>query len=127
MKPFSLFPDKSQAQQSKALPTLESYWTLTTEQLIAALHTTHNGIQQTDAESRIKQDSVHPKSGQLAADRHFRHHRLGGRLADGFTLSRHAWVRPAAAAVLAAAGDMPPCYVILTQVVKTWFIHKFGE
>ncbi len=55
MKPFSLFPNKSQAQQSTALATLEAYWTLTTEQLIAALHTTNNGIQQTDAESRIKQ------------------------------------------------------------------------
>ncbi len=55
MKPFSLFPGKSQAQSSKALAPLESYWTLTAEQLLAALHTTNNGLQQTDAESRIKQ------------------------------------------------------------------------
>ena len=33
----------------------ETYWSLTSEQLLAALHTTNNGLQQTDAESRIKQ------------------------------------------------------------------------
>ena len=55
MKPFSLFSNKAHAQQSKTLATLDAYWTLTSEQLIAALHTTNNGIQQTDAESRIKQ------------------------------------------------------------------------
>ena len=32
----------------------ETYWSLTTEQLLAALHTANNGLQQTDAESRIK-------------------------------------------------------------------------
>jgi hypothetical protein len=45
MEPFNLFANKSQAQQPKAIAILEAYWTLTTEQLIAALHTTHNGIQ----------------------------------------------------------------------------------
>ena len=33
----------------------ETYWSLTPEQLLAALHTTNDGLQQTDAESRIKQ------------------------------------------------------------------------
>jgi Mg2+-importing ATPase len=42
-------------KQPKALTTQETYWSLTTDQLIAALHTTINGIQQTDAENRIKQ------------------------------------------------------------------------
>ena len=55
MKAVSLSPNKTQAQQPEANATLETYWALTTEQLIAALHTTDNGIQQTDAESRIKQ------------------------------------------------------------------------
>ena len=64
MKPFSLFPNKSQAQQSKALAALEAYWTLTAEQLIAALHTTNNGIQQTDAESRIKQYGLNALKAQ---------------------------------------------------------------
>ncbi len=55
MKRFSLFPSKSQAQQPKGLEILDAYWSLASDQLIAALHTTENGIQQTDAESRIKQ------------------------------------------------------------------------
>ncbi len=64
MKPFSLFPNKSQARQSKALATLEAYWTLTTEQLIAALHTTNNGIQQTAEKSRIKQYGLNALKAQ---------------------------------------------------------------
>jgi P-type Mg2+ transporter len=55
MKPFSLFPNKSQVQQSKALATQDAFWSLTAEQLFSALHTSNNGIQQTDAERRIKQ------------------------------------------------------------------------
>jgi P-type Mg2+ transporter len=55
MKLFNLFPNKSQTQASQVPATLASYWTLTAEQLIAALHTTNNGIQQTDAETRLKQ------------------------------------------------------------------------
>jgi P-type Mg2+ transporter len=53
--PFSLFSNNSQAQQPKDLAILDTYWTYTREQLIAALRTTNNGIQQTDAESRIKE------------------------------------------------------------------------
>ena len=64
MKPFNLFPNKSQARQSKALATLDAYWSLTAEQLIAALHTTNNGIQQTDAESRIKQFGLNELKAQ---------------------------------------------------------------
>jgi Mg2+-importing ATPase len=33
----------------------ETYWSLTAAQLLAALHTSNNGLQQTDAETRIKQ------------------------------------------------------------------------
>jgi P-type Mg2+ transporter len=55
MKPFNLVPGKSQAKQPKALAILEAYWSLTAEQLIAALHTSPNGLQKTDAESRFKQ------------------------------------------------------------------------
>ncbi len=55
MKPFSLFSKKSRAQQPKALAPLDTYWSLTGERLIAELHTNNNGIQQTEAESRIKQ------------------------------------------------------------------------
>ncbi len=51
------------------------------------------------------QDSIHPKPGQLAADRLVPDHRCRGRLAAGFAPGRHAWVCAAAAAVLAAAGD----------------------
>jgi len=46
---------------------------------------------------------VHPKPGQLAAHPHFRNHRRGRRLADGFAPGEHARVRPAPAAVLAVA------------------------
>jgi Mg2+-importing ATPase len=55
MKSFSLFPNKSQVQQSKTPATLEAYWSLTSEQLITALHTTNNGVQQADAALRLKQ------------------------------------------------------------------------
>src|SRR4029453_2984185 len=44
-----------QVKQSQALTMQEPYWSLATEQLLAALHTTNSGLQQTDAESRIKQ------------------------------------------------------------------------
>ncbi|MGB7538942.1 MAG: magnesium-translocating P-type ATPase [Anaerolineales bacterium] len=54
MKPFSLFSKKPQAPSSKALTPLDAYWTLTAEQLLPMLHTTQNGLPQTDAENRIK-------------------------------------------------------------------------
>ena len=64
MKPFSLFPDKSQAQQPKASPILDTYWTLDTDQLAAALHTTNNGIEQTEAENRIRQYGLNTLKAQ---------------------------------------------------------------
>jgi P-type Mg2+ transporter len=54
MKRLSLFP-KKQTQQTESPAALDAYWSLTTEQLLAGLHTTSSGIQQADAESRIKQ------------------------------------------------------------------------
>ena len=55
MKQSFFFLNKSQTQQSKTPAPLETYWTLAADQLLAALHTTDKGIQQTDAEIRIKQ------------------------------------------------------------------------
>ena len=55
MKPSSLFATGKSSQQTKAPEVPDSYWALTAEQLFTALHTTSNGIQQTDAEGRIKQ------------------------------------------------------------------------
>lgn len=37
------------------MAALAAYWTLTSDQLFAALHTSQNGIRQTDAEDRIQQ------------------------------------------------------------------------
>jgi P-type Mg2+ transporter len=54
MKPLGLFP-KKQTQQIESPVALDTYWTLTTDQLLSALHTAGTGIQPTDAESRIKQ------------------------------------------------------------------------
>jgi Mg2+-importing ATPase len=57
----------------------------------------------------------------LAADRHFHHHRHGRRLADtlGFVpLPPLYWLLLA----MLLLG-----YMILTQGVKTWFFHRFGE
>src|SRR5512141_2356435 len=54
MKPLRLSP-KKQARQTESPTALQTYWTLTAEQLLAESHTTLNGLRQTDAESRIKQ------------------------------------------------------------------------
>ncbi|HLO16166.1 MAG TPA: magnesium-translocating P-type ATPase [Anaerolineales bacterium] len=54
MKPLSPFPQKK-TQQTEAPVALDTYWTLTTDQLLTASHTTLNGLQQTDVASRIKQ------------------------------------------------------------------------
>jgi P-type Mg2+ transporter len=64
MTPLTLFPNQSPAQQAKALGRPESYWTSTAEQLIATLHTTGNGIQQADAESRIKEYGLNALGAQ---------------------------------------------------------------
>lgn len=55
MKPFNLFSKQPQAQPSKAIESLDTYWSLTSDQLIAALRSTNGGIQQADADGRIKQ------------------------------------------------------------------------
>src|SRR5512144_1244097 len=54
MKSLGLFPQK-QTRQTREPAALETYWALTTDQLLSSLHTTLNGLQQPDAESRIKQ------------------------------------------------------------------------
>ena len=54
MKRLSLFPRK-RTLQTKAPAALDAYWTLTADLLLSELHTTYNGIQQVEAESRIKQ------------------------------------------------------------------------
>ena len=54
MKQLSLFPRK-QTQQAESLAALDTYWTLSTDHILSALHTTRTGIQQADAESRLKQ------------------------------------------------------------------------
>jgi Mg2+-importing ATPase len=64
MKLPSPFLNKSQAQKSKSVAMLESFWSLTAEQLLAELHTTPNGIQQPDAENRIKQYGVNALKAQ---------------------------------------------------------------
>lgn len=64
MKPISLLPKKSQTQPSGTVAALAAYWTLTSEQLFAALHTSQNGIRQTDAESRVKQYGLNALKAQ---------------------------------------------------------------
>jgi Mg2+-importing ATPase len=63
MKPVSLFP-KKQIQPIKSTAALDTYWTLTTDQLLSTINTTHNGLQQTDAESRIKQYGLNALKSQ---------------------------------------------------------------
>jgi len=56
MKPFRLFPNtrpRMGQQEPQATPAV--YWSLSSEQLLSALHSTDHGLQQADAESRIKQ------------------------------------------------------------------------
>lgn len=55
MRLFNLFPTEPQAKRQESFQTPDAYWALPAEQLIVALHTTNTGIQQADAESRIKQ------------------------------------------------------------------------
>jgi magnesium-transporting ATPase (P-type) len=54
MKQLSLFPGK-QTRQTEFPVAIDAYWTLTTDQLLFALHTTLNGLQKTEAENRIRQ------------------------------------------------------------------------
>jgi Mg2+-importing ATPase len=63
MKQLSLFPRK-QIHQSESLAALDTYWTLSTEQLLSTLHTALNGLQQPDAENRIKQYGLNALQAQ---------------------------------------------------------------
>jgi Mg2+-importing ATPase len=56
MKPFKLFPNTRPpmgGQEPQATPA--AYWSLSSEQLLSALRSTSSGLQQADAESRLKQ------------------------------------------------------------------------
>ena len=64
MKPFSRFFNKSQAQPSQAPAALDTYWSLASERLVAELHTSNNGLQQTDAAGRIKQYGLNALKAQ---------------------------------------------------------------
>lgn len=55
MKPVSLLPKKSLKPQPEGLAMLETFWTLPPAELLAALHTTPQGLQKTEAERRLKQ------------------------------------------------------------------------
>jgi Mg2+-importing ATPase len=55
MKTINLFSSKTQTQKSNASAAPEAYWAIAPEQLMATLHTTPNGLKQSDTESRIKQ------------------------------------------------------------------------
>jgi Mg2+-importing ATPase len=55
MRRIGFFPTKLHAKRQEASTTPVAYWNLTSEQLIALLHSTNNGIQLTDAEGRIKE------------------------------------------------------------------------
>jgi hypothetical protein len=57
MKPLSLFP-KRQTQQAESPAALDAYWSLTTEQLLSALHTRRIGIQEKDAENRTASNNT---------------------------------------------------------------------
>ncbi len=55
MKPESLKPQITALPQSNSPSSLESYWTLSIDQLISALHTSAKGLQPAEAELRLKQ------------------------------------------------------------------------
>jgi P-type Mg2+ transporter len=55
MKTFSLFSNKAQTQNAKASAVPETYWAIAPEQLMSTLHTTPNGLKQSDTANRIKQ------------------------------------------------------------------------
>jgi len=52
MKPCNL-PQKKETRQTESVVGLDTYWTLTTDQLFARLHTASNGLQQTDAVAKL--------------------------------------------------------------------------
>jgi Mg2+-importing ATPase len=55
MKPLKFLPTKILVNRQVKPPALADYWALTSEQLFATLHTSPNGLQKTDAESRLNQ------------------------------------------------------------------------
>ena len=57
----------------------------------------------------------------------FRDHRRGRRLADGFAAGDTLGFVPLPPLYWLLLAIMLLCYVILTQVVKTWFVRRFGE
>jgi len=57
----------------------------------------------------------------------FRHHRRGGRRADRFALGWRARLCPTATLYWLLLAIILVCYVVLTQLVKTWFHRRFGE
>jgi len=54
MRPFVLFPAKSEAKRQEASAALANFWSLTPDQLLSALHSTDHGIQQMEADRRLK-------------------------------------------------------------------------
>ena len=55
MRPLILSLAKAKAKRQETSATLVDAWSLTPDQLLAALHSTDNGIQQIEAERRLKQ------------------------------------------------------------------------
>jgi Mg2+-importing ATPase len=55
MKPLKLFSTKLPAKGQAIPATLAAYWSLAAESLMATLHTSKTGLQQTDADNLIKQ------------------------------------------------------------------------
>jgi Mg2+-importing ATPase len=64
----SLFPSTPRhAGQQDTQRTPAAYWSLSPEQLLAALHTTENGLNHTDAEQRLKQYGLNALTVQRPA------------------------------------------------------------
>jgi len=74
-----------------------------------------------------QQDPVHPKPGQLAAHPHILDHRCGRRLAEVSPLANTLGFVPLPPRYWLFLAIMLLGYALLTQVVKTWFIRRFGE
>ena len=64
MKPFTSFFSKPQSQSAKVPAALDTYWGLAPERLVAELHTSNTGLQQTDAAGRIKQYGLNALKAQ---------------------------------------------------------------
>jgi P-type Mg2+ transporter len=65
MKPSSHISRRSLTQQSKTSPVQNDYWALDAEKLLPALHADRTGLQQTDADERLKRYGLNtPKAQQ---------------------------------------------------------------